>query len=100
LLSMLVAIFGKIRIDVLQPRKAREKGKSVKASSGARASSSGQTSCVSSVSTNSLCTRAPCRSTAVPSICIASVSQATPVADVEDDAEPAMQCLSKMMRVS
>ncbi|KAM0852447.1 hypothetical protein ACQ4PT_051757 [Festuca glaucescens] len=74
--------FGKIHIDVLQPHKAGDKGKSVKASSGV------QTSCVSNVSTNSVRPRPPCRSTAVPSIPTASVSQTAPAADVEEDAEP------------
>ncbi|KAM0889346.1 hypothetical protein ACQ4PT_027760 [Festuca glaucescens] len=80
--------FGKIHIDVLQPHKAGNKGKSVKASSGGRVSSGVQTSCVSDVSANSVQPRPPCRSTVVPSIPTTSVSQTAPAADVEEDAEP------------
>ncbi|KAM0854183.1 hypothetical protein ACQ4PT_050586 [Festuca glaucescens] len=80
--------FGKIHIDVLQPRKAWDKGKSVKASSSGWASSGVQTSCASDVSANSVRPCPPCRFTAVPSIPTASASQTAPATDVEEDADP------------
>ena len=70
--------FGRIRLHV-QP-KVEHMRKRVKASSG------GQASYVSVVSANSVCPCSPCRSTTVPSIRTASVSQIARVADVEDEA--------------
>lgn len=63
--------FGKIHIDVLQPRKEQDKGKGVQ---------------TSFVSANSERPRTPCRSR--PSKPTGSESQNTTVVDVEDDAEP------------
>jgi hypothetical protein len=63
----------------------------VQASSGVGASSGGRASCLSSVaaSANHVRRHAPCRSTAAPSVPIASGSgsQIVPAVDVEDDAE-------------
>ncbi|KAM0856648.1 hypothetical protein ACQ4PT_048983 [Festuca glaucescens] len=70
---------GKIRIHV-------DRGQ---ASSGVGESSGGRASCLSTVaaSANSVRHRAPCRSTAAPSVPSASGSQIVPAVDVEDDAE-------------
>ncbi|KAM0924060.1 hypothetical protein ACQ4PT_005066 [Festuca glaucescens] len=61
----------------------------VQASSGVGASSGGRASCLSTVaaSANRWRRRAPCRSTAAPSVPSASGSQIVPAVDVEDDAE-------------
>jgi hypothetical protein len=72
--------FDKIHIDVLQPRKVGDKGKSVKASSGV------QTSCVSFVTANSVRPHTPCRSIVVPSIPTVSVGHTASTTDVEEDA--------------
>ena len=71
--------FGKIRIHVHRGQ----------ASSGVGDSSVGRASCVSTVaaSANNVRRRAPCRSTAAPSVPSASGSQIVPAVDVEDDAE-------------
>ena len=59
------------------------------ASSGVGASSDGRASCLSTVaaSANSVRHRAPCRSTAAPSVPSASGSQIVRTVDVEDDAD-------------